>query len=118
MSVLVRFGTRKAILRWGEWWSADRDLETTLNEATSRWIRETGGPALREPDQERAVATEMAARFDGHVGLHVRTRSDKSTKRFFQQRQMLLEFPSYSPANSRSRRGGHHPVRSSGLPGA
>jgi hypothetical protein len=101
MSVLVRFGNRKAILRWGEWWSADRALEAELNEETSRWIRQTGGPPLRDRDQERTVAVEMAARFDGRLGVHVKSRSGKSTQRFFEQRQLVIDFPSYSPANTR-----------------
>ena len=101
MSVLVRFGARKAILRWGEWRSADRELELQLNEATARWIRDTGGPGLTDRDQERTVAKELARRFDGQVMLHLKSRSGKSTQRFFEQRQMLIEFPSYSPANTK-----------------
>jgi hypothetical protein len=106
MSVLVRFGNRKAILRCGEWRSADRDLERELNEATGRWIRETGGPQLTDRDQERSVAKELARRFEGQVALHLKSRSNKSTQRFFEQRQMLIEFPSYSPANTRKLRRG------------
>jgi hypothetical protein len=101
MSVLVRFGSRKAILRWGEWWSADKDLEEQLNSATSTWIRETGGPSLRDQDQEQTVALEMARLHDGRVILHVRSRSKMATRKFFEQRQMTIEFPSYSPANTR-----------------
>jgi hypothetical protein len=112
MSVLVRFGSRKAILRWGEWWSADPSLELRLNQETSNWIRETGGPPLGDADQERTVASEMARRLDGRVLLHVRSRSGKSDKRFFRERQMVLEFPSYSPANSRRAAGRRHPASS------
>ena len=104
MSVLVRIGNRKAILRWGEWWSADKELERQLNEATTSWIRETGGPPLKDRDQERTVAVEMARRYEGRLALHVKSRSGKSTQRFVEQRQMVLEFPSYSPANSRKAR--------------
>jgi hypothetical protein len=101
MSVLVRFNNRKAILRWGEWWSADKDLEQQLNQATTRWIRETGGPSLKDRDQEQSVAKEMARVFDGKVGLHVKSQSQRATKRFFEQRQLTLDFPSFSPANTR-----------------
>jgi hypothetical protein len=111
MSVLVRFGNRKAILRWGEWWSADKDLEAQLNHATSNWIRETGGPSLRDRDQEQSVALEMARLHDGRVALHVRSRSRMATQKFHEQRQMTLEFPSYSPANTR--RGRRQPAAGS-----
>jgi hypothetical protein len=101
MSVLVRFGGHKAILRWGEWWSADKDLERKLNEATSSWIRATGGPSLADRDQERAVAQEIGGRFGGNVMIHVKSRTGKSAQRFLEQRQMVIEFPSSSPGNSR-----------------
>jgi hypothetical protein len=101
MSVLVRFGSHKAILRWGEWWSADKDLEQKLNEATSAWIRRTGGPRVTDRDHERTVAKEIAGRFGGNVMIHLKSRTGKSAQRFLEQRQMVLEFPSSSPGNSR-----------------
>jgi len=104
MSVLVRFGSRKAILRWGEWCSADTELERKLNQATMTWIRETGGPSLKERDPERAVAMEMARRHKGRLTLHIKSRSGRSTQRFLEQRQMVIEFPSFSPANTRKPR--------------
>jgi hypothetical protein len=113
MSVLVRFGGRKAILRWGEWWSADKELEQQLNNATTRWIRETGGPPLRDRDQEQTVAAEMARVYDGRVGVHVKSQSRRATQRFFEQRQMLIEFPSFSSANTR--RGRRQPAAGASL---
>jgi hypothetical protein len=101
MSVLVRFGSRKAILRWGEWWSADKDLERRLNDTTAQWIRDTGGPPLRDRDHEQTVAREMGGRFGGTVSLHIASGRAKSAQRFMEQRQMILEFPSSSPANTR-----------------
>ena len=109
MSVLVRFDSRKAILRSGEWRSADPNLEQELNEATTRWIQETGGPALGDRDQERTVAREMARRFNGSVGVHLKSRSGEATRSFFERRQMSFEFPSYSPANTRRTLGRRQP---------
>ena len=101
---MVRFGNRKAILRWGEWCSADAELERELNESTTTWIRETGGPSLKDRDPERTVAMEMARRHKGRLAMHIKSRQGKSTQRFVEMRQMVIEFPSFSPANTRKPR--------------
>ena len=105
MPVLVRFDNRKAFLRDGRWRSADVALEVSLNEATTRWIRETGGPSFSDNDQERSVAHEMATRFEGKILLHSRSRSGRSAEVFLQQRQMTLEFKSGLPMTRRSSAG-------------
>jgi hypothetical protein len=92
MPVLVKIDKRKAFLRDGRWRSADVALESSLNEATTSWIRQTGGPAFSDADQERSVAREMAARFEGKILIHMRSRSGRSAEYFVQQRQMKLEF--------------------------
>ena len=92
MSVLVRFGSRKAFLAAGRWTSADARLETSLNEATRRWFQESGGPPLKETDQESAVAREMAARFEGRMLVKLRVASRASNRAFLAQRQMQLDF--------------------------
>jgi hypothetical protein len=92
MSVLVRFGGRVAILRAGEWVSADEQLERQLNEYVMRWFQDTGGPPLREKDQEYAVAAEVARRFGGHIGLRVRNASRASNRLFLNKRQMTFDF--------------------------
>jgi hypothetical protein len=97
MSVMARFGHHKAILREGIWKSADLDLERRLNEATTRWIQETGGPDLFDRDQEKSVAEEMTRRFDGTILLRVRTRSARSATHFYEQRQMTFAFEATIP---------------------
>lgn len=92
MSVLLRIGKRKAFLAAGQWTSASARLERELNEATRGWFQETGGPSIREPDQERAVAAEMARRFEGDVVMYLRSASRASSRAFLQQRQMQLDF--------------------------
>ena len=101
MSVLVKFGSRKAIIRGGRWMCADRNLETALNDETSRWIKETGGPGLRDRNQERTVAKEIARRKGGKVSLTVKSKSRRSSDYFFQQRQLSLEFDSFIPVKAK-----------------
>jgi len=105
MPVLVRFEKRKAFLRDGRWRSADVALELSLNEATMKWIRETGGPSFSDTDQERSVAREMAERFAGKILLHSRSRSGRSAEIFLQQRQMTLEFNASLPMARRASAG-------------
>jgi hypothetical protein len=92
MSVLVRFGGKVAILRAGAWVSADSELEVQLNDYMSRWFQDTGGPPLREKDQEYAVAAEVARQFKGKIGLRVRNASRASNRLFLKKRQMALDF--------------------------
>jgi len=92
MSVLLRVGNWKAFLAAGRWTSASARLERKLNDATRTWFQETGGPPIREPDQERAVAAEMARRFEGEIVLRVRPASRASERVFLEKRQMQLDF--------------------------
>ncbi|MBM3810669.1 MAG: hypothetical protein FJW20_03425 [Acidimicrobiia bacterium] len=101
MSVLVRVDNRKAILRAGRWVCSDRELESQLNEETSRWISETGGPPIHAADQERTVAKEIAGRFGGRVVLYLKSASGKSEQYFYRQRQLQLDFSSSVPLSRR-----------------
>jgi hypothetical protein len=101
MSVLIRIGEHKAILRAGVWMSANPGLEAQLNEATTTWIRQTGGPAFSERDQEKSVAKEMAGRFKGRILLLIPSRRRDSEHYFFSQRQMQLDFSGSVPLNKR-----------------
>lgn len=92
MSVLIRVGKRKAILRRGRWLAADRRLEDRLNSETRRWIQATGGPAFSEDDQEGAVAREIARRFGGRVRLHLRSRTASSAQAYLRHRQLEFDF--------------------------
>jgi len=101
MSVLIRVGDRKAILRHGIWISADRSLEQQLNETTSHWISQTGGPRIEAADQEGIVAQEMAYRFGGTVYLKTKPKGDQSARHFLKQRQMALLFEGSVPLTRR-----------------
>jgi|GEM_PF-546367 len=95
MSVLIRVGIRKAILRAGEWVSADPALERLLNETTSAWIRETGGPRLDDREPEKTVAREMAERFHGQLLIYLRTRNRVSMETFVRKRQLEFNFDAF-----------------------
>jgi hypothetical protein len=97
MSVLVRIRNRKAILRAGRWICSDFRLEEQLNELTSRWIAETGGPPFNDSHQERTVAREIMRRFGGRLTLYLPSASRKSEQYFFSQRQMRLDFTATVP---------------------
>jgi hypothetical protein len=92
MGVLVRFGNRKAFLRGGVWISADAGLETRLNDATTRWIQETGGPPLHDQDHERTVAREIAGRMGGHIACRIRPSSAQTAELYISRRQLPLDF--------------------------
>ena len=47
---------------------------------------------MRDPDQERTVAMEMARRFGGDVVMYLRSASRASSRAFLQKRQMQLDF--------------------------
>lgn len=101
MSVLIRVGKQKAILRKGSWLAADLALERRLNVETRRWIQKTGGPRLSENDQEGAVAREIARRFGGRVLLHLRSRASSDARAYLRHRQLEFDF-SEPPAVNRS----------------
>jgi len=101
MSVLVRVGNRKAILRAGLWLCSDPLIEDRLNQATSRWIADTGGPPFNDRHQERTVAREMMRRFGGRVTLYLPSATSRSEQYFFSQRQLRLEFNTTVPLTRR-----------------
>lgn len=90
VAVLVRILGQKAILRDGQWRSANQDLERRLNHATDEWIRRTGGPPLDAPDPERAVAKHIAPLFGGKVALAVPSRNPAVRQMYVERRQMEL----------------------------
>jgi hypothetical protein len=90
MPSLIRIGRKKAFLRRGEWFCADRELERRLNHETEAWIRETGGPSMNDPDPERRVAEEMSARFSASLSLHLPSKDSRSV--YLARRQMRLAF--------------------------
>jgi|YelNatPaOPRAMG01_1025707.scaffolds.fasta_scaffold00154_20 hypothetical protein len=93
MSVLARIQGQKAILREGKWWSAHRDIERMLNDATEEWIEHTGGPALDDPDPERTVAQTILSQLGGHISLKVAARDPEARRLYLSRRQMKLFAP-------------------------
>jgi hypothetical protein len=91
MSALVRFGRRTAILRAGQWITADPAFEAELNQQTTEWFQKGLAPA-KARDQELAVAQAMALQFGGKVAVHVKTRRRASDRHFFNQRQLGFDF--------------------------
>ncbi len=92
MSVLIEVGRQKAILRHGEWRSADLRLERLLNSHTKLWIQRTGGPSPGEHDHEQAIASEIARQFGGRILLRVRPRESGGAEVYLRYRQLELEF--------------------------
>jgi hypothetical protein len=92
MGVILTVDRQKAILRDGEWRSADRSLETRLNEWTSSWILETGGPRLDASDPEMEVAKEMARRSNGRILLQSPSNARRSARVYFARRQYTFSF--------------------------
>lgn len=92
MSVLIRIGRHKAILRDGVWVCADPETEARLNEATESWIATTGGPPISDSDPERTVARTIGALFGARVLLHVEADPGRSRKMYLNRRQMGLNY--------------------------
>ncbi len=92
MGLILTLGRQKAFLREGEWRSADRGLEVRLNQLTSDWIAESGGPKLDSPDPELDVATEISRTTGGRVVLQSRSDQRRSARIYFARRQYKLAF--------------------------
>lgn len=92
MSVLARFGRRKAFLRQGEWRSADPELEALLNRTTRRWIEETGGPALDDEDHEATTAAYVVALLGGQIVRRVPPPKQATARFYIRLRQLHFEF--------------------------
>lgn len=92
MGVILSVDRQKAILRDGEWRSADRALESTLNQWTSDWILATGGPRLDASDPELEVAKEMARRTNGRILLSSPSNARRSARVYFARRQYTFSF--------------------------
>ena len=90
--MLVRFGRRNAFLRRGEWFSADLDLESRLNTTTTKWIQQTGGPAIQDTDHENTVAREIAGRLGGRIICSVRPSPRLTAQIYISRRQLDLDF--------------------------
>jgi len=92
MGVVVRFGKVKALLRAGEWRSADLRLEESLNRTTGDWIRLTGGPPVDARDPDRDVAEEICRRRGGKILLAVPASGKSVFRSYVSRRQMSFDF--------------------------
>lgn len=90
MSVLVRIGKHKAILRGAEWRSASKSLEEDLNHFTRQWIQTEADSTDLTGNIEQAVAATVVERYGGKVLLKVDARVETSQKRYFPLRQFNL----------------------------
>ena len=97
MSVLVRIGKQKAILRRGEWLCSDPRLESLLNTATTSWIQQTGGPPVVDRDHERTVAKEIVRKFGGRIVLRIRPSTKQTARIYISRRQWALDFSDWRP---------------------
>jgi len=91
MGIMVRLRNRKAILRLGAWVCADPSVERLLSDATEAWMKETGGPALSDPDPERTVAEAMMRRLGGNITHHVPAGRD-TDRIYVGKRQLTFDF--------------------------
>lgn len=92
MGVVVRFGKVKALLREGQWRSADPRLEHTLNRATEDWIQATGGPPVDVRNPDHKVAQEICQRRGGKILLTSTGVSKAAFRSYMMRRQMNFEF--------------------------
>jgi hypothetical protein len=92
MGVVVRFGKVKALLRAGEWRSADLKLEESLNRLTSDWIKTTGGPPLDARNPDRKVAEEICRRQGGKILLTAAANGKTAYRSYLSRRQMSFNF--------------------------
>ncbi len=103
MSVLARVGGHKAILRMGQWVSANPNTELELNRLTDAWIEETGGPPLTDPDHEYSVAREILRRMGGRVVQRIVPESRRARAVYVARRQLKLKFTEPLPRERRRR---------------
>jgi hypothetical protein len=86
----MRFGSRKAILHGAQWSAADRTLEARLNEATKRWLKETGGPELGDVDPDFTTALTIGLNLGGRIHRHLPAATASVKDPYRHARQMGL----------------------------
>lgn len=90
MSVLVRIGKSKAILRGGEWLCAAPELEEALNHFTRHWVQRGAENSDLQGNLEDSIAEAAARRFGGKVTLRLDSRDRIHQRKYFQLRQLNL----------------------------
>jgi len=90
MSVIMRFGSRKAILHGAIWRAADAALEQMLNAATRQWLEETGGPAVGDADPDFTTALTIGVSHGGRIHRHLPGGEGRSRDAYVRARQRKL----------------------------
>jgi hypothetical protein len=90
MGAIIQIGKRKAILRSGEWRCCEPSLEARLNQLTSDWVKESGGPSLSAPDPDLVAAQAISRLLGGRVVAHIEARTRAVQKAWFSHRQLRL----------------------------
>lgn len=86
----MRFGARRAILCGARWTAADSALETMLNEATSQWLQDTGGPPLEDADPDFTTAMVIGIAHGGRIHRHLPSDKPSTRATYINARQMSL----------------------------
>ncbi len=103
MSLILRFGTRKAILYGARWTSADAQLESILNHATRQWLEETGGPPSGDADPDLTTARVVGFAHGGRIYRHLQSGKKAAREAYVNARQLSL-FAAAAPASSSPKR--------------
>jgi hypothetical protein len=90
MSVIMRFGTRRAILCGARWKAADPSLERVLNDATKVWLRETGGPAIGDRDPDFTTALKVGVECGGAMHRHASPANGYAREVYLRARQLSM----------------------------
>ncbi len=90
MSVIMRFGPRKAILTGARWRAADAALEQMLNTATREWLNETGGPPLGDADPDFTTALTIGVSHGGRIHRHLPSDRVETREAYVRARQLSL----------------------------
>lgn len=90
MSVLLRIGKNKAILRGGEWLCASTQLEEELNRFTRRWVQRDAHTTQLQGNLEDRIAEAVAQRFGGRIGLRLDPQGRRHDRHYLKLRQLNL----------------------------
>ncbi len=93
MSVLLRIGNYKAILRAGEWRCAHAPLEAALNDFTRHWIHRTASSSDLQGNLESRIADAAGYHFKGRVGTRIFSKGKRDGPHYMKLRQMNLFDP-------------------------
>lgn len=90
MSVLLRIGKNKAILRGGEWRCSSAPLEEALNRFTRQWVQREASSSELKGNLEDRIADAAARRFEGRVALRLDSQARAHQRQYLNLRQLNL----------------------------